>query len=881
MIGQTISHYKIIEKLGEGGMGVVYKAEDTKLDRTVALKFLASHLLNDGEAKQRFLREAKAAASLHHANICPVYEIDDADGQTFISMGFIEGETLEDRIAKGPLPVKEALDIGQQIAKGLRAAHEKGIVHRDIKPANVLVAHDGQVTIMDFGLARLTEASRLTKADTTMGTMAYMSPEQAQGMEVDQRTDIWALGVVLYEMIAGLRPFQGQYDQALAYEIVHQEPQPLTGVRAGVPLELEFIVGKCLAKDPGDRTDAAQEVARELRTLADKLKSGRSTILRTSGLTGAVAAAAQGQTLNPAQVLPADSIVMPRARQRLLLGLLAMSTVTAAALAVLHFTRTPTPVGVPDLSAYQFTSLSRAETEERSPRWSPDGKSIAYTARIHGVMQAFTRMAGAPDAVQLTKATQNCFFPFWPPNGASVYYMSGGSLWSVPAAGGSEQIVMDGVDFAAIHPDGQTLAFNRNRKLWIGSLNGGQPKEFWPGPTNGGLSFSPDGSMLAVGSIGPIWFFPFPSGMPRKVDPGGAVVAAPSWFPDSRHVAVAVRNGDGTILSIIDAADGTQRTIASAPTGFPEPSVSPEGKRIAYAAGQFGWDVLEISLPEGQVGTLISGGVTLSPDWAPSGTHFIFSVPTGVGAGIEDRQAGVEGFSRRLVEGNGSQPQWSPDGNRFVYYSEVNAASTLTLANASGGGSVLLDSTQSGQLRGLSWSPDGQWISYLREISGKHDLAKIRATPGAAPETVANAKPQPWQSSTTRWSPIGDWIAYPAADGIDLVSPDGKSTRNLTSRQFQAYNFSRDGSRLYGIFQNTTGNGAQWQLYSVDVESGAATFLAPIDLPPSVVRVAGFSIHPDGKRFLTSVAKFPFDIWMLEGFEQPKPKNWLDRVLRR
>jgi Tol biopolymer transport system component len=442
-------------------------------------------------------------------------------------------------------------------------------------------------------------------------------------------------------------------------------------------------------------------------------------------------------------------------------------------------------------------------------------------------------------------------------------------------------MVLDGVDAAALHPDGQTLAFDRDRKLWIGSLKGGEPKALWQGPANAGLSFSPDGSMLAVDSIGPIWLFPFPSGTPRKFDPGGPATSAPGWFPDSRHMAVAVKHGDEVVLSIFDATDGSRRTIASAPMGFPEPSVSPDGKRIAYAAGQFGWDVLEISLPEGHVRTLISGGVSITPDWAPSGTHFIFSVPTGPGAGIEDRQAGVDGFSRRLGEGKGNQPQWSPDGNRFVYYSEVDATSRLILANASGGGSVVLDSTHSGRLLGPSWSPDGQWIAYLREVSGKRNLAKIRATPGAAPEIVVNARPRPWQSSTTRWLPAGDWIAYPAARGIDLISPDGKSTRNLTSRQFQAYNFSKDGSYLYGIFQNTTGTGAQWQLYSVNVKSGAETLLAPVDLPASVDRVSGFSIHPDGKRFLTSVAKFPFDIWMLEGFEQPKPRTWLDRALRR
>jgi len=212
LVGSTVSHYKITAKLGEGGMGVVYKAEDTKLDRIVALKFLADHLLNDEEAKQRFLREAKAAAALNHPNICTVYEIDEADGKTFIAMEFIEGETIEDRITAGPLSIKDALDIARQAADGLQAAHEKGVVHRDIKPANILVDAKGHAKVMDFGLARLTEASRLTKLDTAMGTVAYMSPEQAQGMEVDGRADIWALGCVLYEMVAGQRPFLGQYD---------------------------------------------------------------------------------------------------------------------------------------------------------------------------------------------------------------------------------------------------------------------------------------------------------------------------------------------------------------------------------------------------------------------------------------------------------------------------------------------------------------------------------------------------------------------------------------------------------------------------------------------------------------------------------------------
>jgi serine/threonine protein kinase len=237
MIGTTISHYRIVEKLGEGGMGVVYKAEDLKLERAVALKFVAAHLVSDEEIRKRFEREAKAAAALNHPNICIVHEIDAAEGRTFIAMAFIEGHGLDGKIAAGPLKLNEALDIAHQAAEGLQEAHSHNIVHRDIKPANIMITPKGgsraQVTIMDFGLAQLTEHSKLTRLDETMGTVAYMSPEQTMGAEVDRRSDIWALGVVLYEMITGQRPFKGHYDKAVMYSITNEEPEPLTALRTG------------------------------------------------------------------------------------------------------------------------------------------------------------------------------------------------------------------------------------------------------------------------------------------------------------------------------------------------------------------------------------------------------------------------------------------------------------------------------------------------------------------------------------------------------------------------------------------------------------------------------------------------------------------------
>ena len=250
MIGKTISHYKIIEKLGEGGMGVVYKAEDTKLKRTVALKFLPPELTRDPDAKERFIHEAQAASALEHPNICNIHEIDEtSDGQMFIVMACYEGETLKDKIERGALTIEEATEIAAQVARGLSKAHAKGIIHRDIKPANVLITEDNEVKIIDFGLARLSGQSRLTKSHTTMGTVAYMSPEQTRGEEVDHRTDIWSLGVVLYEMLSREHPFRGDYEQAVFYSILQEEPEPIDGLCTGHSKEFERVVQKCLQKD--------------------------------------------------------------------------------------------------------------------------------------------------------------------------------------------------------------------------------------------------------------------------------------------------------------------------------------------------------------------------------------------------------------------------------------------------------------------------------------------------------------------------------------------------------------------------------------------------------------------------------------------------------
>jgi serine/threonine protein kinase/tetratricopeptide (TPR) repeat protein len=279
MIGKEISHYKILEELGRGGMGVVYKAEDTKLQRTVALKFLPPAMTADAEAKQRFIHEARAASALDHPNICTIHEIcETEDGQIFIAMACYEGQTLKQRIDAGPLKVDDAVGIAIRVAEGLGKAHGQGIVHRDIKPANIFITEDGQVKIMDFGLAKSRGQTVLTKADTTLGTYAYMAPEQARGEDVDPRTDVWSLGAVLYEMVTGQRPFKGDYEQAVIYSILNEESEPVTGLRTGIPMELERVVNKCLRKDPGQRYQGAADLVTDLRQIRTDLTTTATTV---------------------------------------------------------------------------------------------------------------------------------------------------------------------------------------------------------------------------------------------------------------------------------------------------------------------------------------------------------------------------------------------------------------------------------------------------------------------------------------------------------------------------------------------------------------------------------------------------------------------------
>ena len=792
-------------------MGVVYKAEDTKLEREVALKFLAAHLLDDDEAKERFLREAKAAAALHHPNICPVYEIDEDGGKTFLAMAFLEGEALEDRIATGPLPLKDALEIGRQIAEGLSAAHAKGIVHRDIKPANVLVSPEGRATIMDFGLARLTEASKLTRADQTVGTAAYMSPEQIQGSDVDHRADIWAFGCVLYEMVAGVRPFKGQYDQALAYEVVHEEPEPLTGLRAGVPMELEFIVGKCLAKDREDRTGSALEIARELRTLADKLRSGRSTILKTAvqphlGSEVARPAAPDGSAA-------AEGVLKRKLRiaWALAAGCLAIAF---AAVALLFLSEAPVERPV---SRWSFSS-SELDTAGQAVAISPNGKHIVFVAG-----QEEKLWVRDLDRLELRElaGTDGATGPFWSPDSSLIGFDAGGELKKISVQGGPAVALcpLPGVFLGGSwSPDGASVAFSYARRTGRSILEvpalGGQPRSLFASletEKGSGIAsphFLPSHAgarsvLVRVGSRGEGDI------VLKNLETGEWVILAEGEHPvyaPSGHVIYRWQGGLWALPFSLDALKATGEAFPIAETGD-QPSVANDGTLISVGVPAAG---LEQLVWRDRAGTRI--GEIGQPQ---AGMRFPALSPDGRSVAVEsaerdNRDVWVQEVGRPLKgrltvhEANDGRPQWSPSGREIAFQSERGGNLDIFQRTADGTGEAeLLVGTEVVE-RPFGWSRDGSFLVYM----ASYDLWYLKRNPNGEGFEALEFLATQFNESAPNLSPDGKFIAFCSnQSGQPQVYvrpfPSGDGQWQISSNGGCQPRWSRDGKEVFYVEGDT------------------------------------------------------------------------------
>ena len=781
-------------------MGVVYKAEDTNLDRLVALKFLPDHLLGDEEVRKRFKREAKAAASLDHANVCTVYEIDEVDGNTFIAMSLVEGESLDKKIAAGPLTLPEALDIARQIATGLEAAHEKGVVHRDIKPENVMIGESSNVTVMDFGLAQLTQASRLTQADQTMGTTAYMSPEQTQGSGTDLRTDIWALGVVLYEMVTGSQPFQGDYGQAVMYSILNEAPEPITALRAGVPMELEFIVQKCLEKDASDRYSSATEVTTDLGRLADKLKSPKSVVAKT--------------------VVAAPAARPARTRELLwmalagILGLILLSISffflpnreAAPSVPVRSFAiDTRLPVASSAISpngryiAYevaggeserqlQLHDLQRGTSRELPdtrggirPFWSPDSRFVGF-----GLSDSVVKIEIEDNAVtELASLDAQVNYGTWRQDGSSVVVSvhPTGGLWEIPAIGGPAELLLapDG-DVTPAMPHALRAVEQSAQLLFrdggganavarpIYSLGSGleQPIEV----ARGGLfCFAPSGYLIYQSGLNAqsntLFAMHWEGGQPSETP-----------FPIARNVNFPSVSGDGTLAYL----------------EIPEPANSFAWRQRDGGRTRSGdFDALK-----DRALSIRGDGAALSPD----GEQIAFTSASEIWS-YDFAQSTL----RRVAEAS-TQPQWSPDGLRLAVSGDER---TVSVRAADGGGNSRIVPGQpapTGTNIACDWSRDGRFLLFQVQLGDGIDLWYTEVSASGELGQAVPYLESPYNDNVAQISPDGNYVAYcsdesgrievyvrpfPSGDDKWLVSGGGGAQPR----------WSHDGSELYYVQDDT------------------------------------------------------------------------------
>jgi eukaryotic-like serine/threonine-protein kinase len=801
MLGRILGHYRIDRELGSGGMGEVYAAEDLKLHRQVALKVLSAPISVDDERRQRFAREAQAVAALNHPNIVTIYSVEQSDGLHFLTMEIVVGQPLSRLIPHDGVPLERLLKLAIPLADAVSAAHQKGITHRDLKPANIMVGDDGRLKVLDFGLAKLKEGDparagvtslptrTVTGEGRILGTVAYMSPEQAEGRTVDHRSDIFSLGIVLYELATGARPFNGDTSVSVLSSILKDTPRSITEINRTLPRDLARIVRRCLMKDPEERYQSAKDIRNDLQEVKQALDSGEV-------LTAGAPAPATGTNR----------------KRRVLLMAGGGGVAIAAVLAAFRFGPSLKQSAVTPAPA-MFTQLTLQKGVEEFPSLSPDGKWLVYASDAAGNFDIYLQSVGGQTPINLTKdSTAADQQPAFSPDGERIAFRSereGGGIFLMGRTGESVNRITDRGYNPAWSAAGTEIAFGTENVvtdpggrglrsgLWIVNVDTGARRQI---VTDDAVqpSWSPAGSRIAYWAARgarrqrDILTIAAGGGSPVLVTDDAAIDWNPVWSPDGRYLYFSSERGGSMNLWRVSIDERSGRTL-----GPPQPvtvpsrfvahiSVSADGRRLAYTSVEFEQNVQRLTFDP------VSEKIVGEPLWVTSGSKLWRNVDV-VGDGqwivlTSSRPqedvfvARADGTGLRQLTNDSAfdrQARWAPDGKRIAFYSNRSGGWEAWTINPDGSG--LTQVTRDAGAHHPVWSHDGSRMAFS-EIVDPVRVSTVdprKAWESQTPERLPNPPGGAWRA--TSWSPDGSRLA-----GIESKSDEGVAVLvySFASRSF-------------------------------------------------------------------------------------------------